>query len=302
MHREPDLEALRALALVAEQGSISSASSQLGVSQQAVSLRIRNLESDLRTRLLVRSARGSRLTPSGELVVGWAAGLLRAADDFTGTVDSLRAHRAQIMDVAASLTVAEHLLPEWIARWRIQRGDDGPVVRLQAENSSAVINAVREGTADLGFIESPTVPTDLGSRTVGHDSIEVVVQRQHPWARKGAVSARELTRTGLVLRESGSGTRQALENAMAEAGHPLQAEPVAEFSTTLGIRSAVMAGVAPGALSSLAVSEDVRTGRLVRIRIRNLQITRPLTAIWAGSGPSRNARDFLEVISRDAKG
>ena len=67
MHYEPDLEALRVLALVAKEGSMSAASAQLGVSQQAISLRIRNLEKDLRMQLLVRSARGSRLTPTGEL-------------------------------------------------------------------------------------------------------------------------------------------------------------------------------------------------------------------------------------------
>ena len=75
MQTEPDLEALRALALVAKESSMSAASAQLGVSQQAVSLRIRKLETDLRVRLLVRSARGSRLTPAGELIVGGKNGL-----------------------------------------------------------------------------------------------------------------------------------------------------------------------------------------------------------------------------------
>lgn len=299
MHNEPDLEALRALALVAKESSMSAASAQLGVSQQAVSLRIRKLETDLRVRLLVRSARGSRLTPAGELVVGWGTTLLTAADEFSDAVDSLRTDRGKMMRIAASLTIAEHLLPEWIARWRISLGDEGPIVQLTAANSSTVIKAIREGTADLGFIETPTVPADLRSVTVAHDTIEVVVQHGHRWAKTGRVSVRELTGTGLVLRETGSGTRQAFENALADAGFPLAAEPAAVLSTTLGVRSAIMAGVAPGALSSLAVSEDTLAGRLVRVRINNLQITRPLTAIWAGTTPPRHVRDFLDVTSRN---
>lgn len=295
MHNEPDLEALRALALVAKESSMSAASAQLGVSQQAVSLRIRKLETDLRVRLLVRSARGSRLTPAGELVVGWGTTLLTAANEFSDAVDSLRTDRGKMMRIAASLTIAEHLLPEWIARWRISLGDEGPIVQLTAANSSTVVKAIREGTADLGFIETPTVPADLRSVTVAHDTIEVVVQHGHRWAKTGRVSVRELTGTGLVLRETGSGTRQAFENALADAGFPLAAEPAAVLSTTLGVRSAIMAGVAPGALSSLAVSEDTLAGRLVRVRINNLQITRPLTAIWAGTTPPRHVRDFLDV-------
>jgi len=203
------------------------------------------------------------------------------------------------MRIAASLTIAEHLLPEWIARWRISLGDEGPVVQLTAANSSTVVKAIREGTADLGFIETPTVPAGLRSVTVAHDTIEVLVQHGHRWAKTGRVSVRELAGTGLVLRETGSGTRQALEDALADAGFPLAAEPAAVLTTTLGVRSAIMAGVAPGALSSLAVSEDTRAGRLVRVRINNLKITRPLTAIWPGTTPPRHVRDFLDVTSRN---
>ena len=143
MHYEPDLEALRVLALVAKEGSMSAASAQLGVSQQAISLRIRNLEKDLRMRLLVRSARGSRLTPTGELVVGWGTTLLTAADEFSDAVNSLRTDRGKMMRIAASLTIAEHLLPDWIARWRISHGNDGPVVQPTAANSSTVTDGRR---------------------------------------------------------------------------------------------------------------------------------------------------------------
>lgn len=301
MNREPDIGALRALALVAEENSISSAGATLGVSQQAVSMRIRGLEKDLRVRLLVRSARGSRLTPAGELVVEWARPVLAAVDEFTGAAESLRTDRIRTMRIAASLTIAEHLLPEWIARWRTWLGEDGPVVHLAAANSTAVVNAVRAGTADLGFVESPAPPTDLGSVVVGSDRIDVVVHRGHRWAQTGTVGARELARTALVLREPGSGTRQVLERALEEAGTPLTAEPAEVLATTLGIRSAVMAGVAPGALSSLAVGEDVRAGRLVRVRVRSLRMRRPLTAVWAGAAPSGSAQDLLRVIAERSR-
>lgn len=247
MRREaPDLEALQTLVLVAEEGSLSAAGNRLGVSQQAVSLRVRALERTLGVRLLVRSARGSRLTPSGELVVGWALSLLAAADRFAEAIDSLREDRGQTMRVAASLTIAEHLLPEWIARWRNSVGESGPLVQLAAANSNAVIEAVRTGDADLGFIETPDVPSDLSSVVVARDTIEVVVPRGHPWAKTGRVSIRELANTRLVLREAGSGTRQAFESALSAAGSPLDAEPAGVFTTTLGVRSAIMTGVAPG--------------------------------------------------------
>jgi len=292
--REPDVDALRALALTAEHGSLSAAAAILGVTQQGVSVRIRSLEATLKVRLLARSPRGSRLTPAGELVAGWAAPLLDAATDFTAATRTLAAHRASRLSLAASLTIAEFLMPAWIARWRASLGQDGPLVHLTAANSRAVIEAVRAGTVDLGLIETPSIPGDLGTTRIGVDTIEVVTATTHPWAASRRVSAATVAATALVLREEGSGTRQALEEALAGAGHPLTAPPVAVASTTLDVRSAIMAGYGPGALSALAVADDVRAGRLARIRVTNLTIARPLTAIWATSRPSPVVRNFLE--------
>lgn len=308
MDREPDLRALRALTLIAAEESISAASARLGMSQQAVSLRIRGLEAALNVQLLTRSARGSHLTPTGELVVGWAAPMLAAVDDFSAASASLRAQRIRTLRIAASLTIAEHLLPEWVARWRIAladgdrhhdagRDEDRPVAHLTAANSTAVIESVRAGTVDLGFIETPRVPDDLGSVTIGRDTIELVVPRDHPWEGPGRVNPAELSQTGLVLREPGSGTRQALEDALEGAGLPLSAEPAAVIPTTLGVRSAIMAGRAPGALSALAVAEDLRAGRLARVRIDGIRIERPLTAVWLGRAPGPAARTLLDSIA-----
>ena len=295
MQSKADLEALRALKLVAQESSISAVGALLGVSQQAVSLRIRGLERDLGTRLLVRSPRGSHLTPTGELVVGWAMPLLKAADDFSDAVDSLREDHTHTMRIAASLTVAEYLLPQWIARWRAGTEQDGLGIQLEAKNSSEVAVAVRQGTADLGLIESPSVPADLSAATIAHDTLALVVEPGHPWANASRISAAELARTPLVLREQGSGTRQALEAALSEVGCALQVPPASVLSTTLGVRSAVMAGIAPGVLSTLAIAEDVNAGRLARVWVSGVTMSRPLTAIWAGPHPPRHVRDFLNA-------
>lgn len=298
MSREPDLDALRALVTVAEEGGISAAGRRLGISQQAVSVRLRALERELGVRLLVRTAQGSRLSPAGEVVLGWASVLLAAADEYAAAVATLRTDARPTVRIAASLTIAEHLLPDWLARRHAELGAGASPVQVTVANSTAVLRALHEGQADLGFIETTTVPADLSSRTVSHDRIDVVAPQGHPWAVRGTVSPAELARTPLVLREQGSGTRQTLEEALAAAGHPRTAEPAAVIPTTLGIRSAVMSGVAPGALSGRAVAADVEAGRLVRVRVRGLEVRRPLTAVWPAGPASPDVRDVLAVVER----
>lgn len=289
-----DLAALRALTLVGQEHSISAASASLGLSQQAVSLRIRRLEKEMGVRLLQRSARGSLPTAAGELVIGWARPVIAAAESFHASAVNLRNDSGSKVRVEASLTIAEHLMPQWIAQWREKVGGAGPVIQLKAENSSKVIEAVRAGAADIGYIETPVVPADLSSLPVAHDTIEVVVARKHPWAQKRGVSLQELARTPLVLRELGSGTREAFEHALADAGYPRSAEPAAVLETMLGVRSAIISGLAPGPLSSLAVAQDIEAGRLCRVQVTGLSILRPLTVIWAGKRLPRHVRPLLE--------
>lgn len=169
----------------------------------------------------------------------------------------------------------------------------------QAANSQEVIARVRAGDADVGFIETPDVPSDLGSVTVGSDALQIVVAPDHDWARERTIDLSALVDAGFVVRESGSGTRRALEAAVQSQGLSLTS-PALVASTTLAIRSAVMAGVGPAALGSLAVRGDIAAGRLVAVTVAGLTIRRPFTAIWLGKNPKPLVRDLLEIVARAA--
>jgi molybdate transport repressor ModE-like protein len=296
---EPDLESLRLLVHVASAGSLSGAARVAGVSQQAASARMAALERDLGVPLLIRASHGTRPTEAGALVVEWATELLAGVDRFGSAVAALRSPAGGSLRVAASMTIAEHLAPAWLT---VLRSAD-PAVRIEliAANSVAVVDAVRAGTAGLGFIESPDLPGDLGHRAIAADELVVVVGPGHPWARRrSGVTVAELAATPLVLRESGSGTRLALERAVAETGREIAA-PALELSTSSAIRSAVAAGGDPAVLSILAVREQLASGALVQVRLRDLRVIRPLTAIWR-SGPepaAAAASALLRIACRD---
>lgn len=295
----PDLESLRALVAVAETGSLTAAHSRLGISQQAVSLRVRGLEQSIGMPLLVRSTRGSALTPAGELAVEWAVTLLAAAEAFSAAVGTLQHDRQREFRIAASLTVAEHLIPHWLSLWHL--GPTTPDVQLTAVNSGAVIDLVRRGEADLGFIETPDIPSDLNTAVVGQDQLIVVTAPAHPWSGREDVTAAELASTKLLWREEGSGTRRALERALRDAGIESVAPPAAVIPSALGIRTTAAAGYAPAVLSALAVRDDVRSGRLARIRFDGLDLRRPLTAIWTGE-PTTDATRLLQIVAGEHSG
>ncbi|WP_229822436.1 LysR family transcriptional regulator [Streptomyces netropsis] len=290
-HRVPDLGALELLLAVARLGSLGRAARELGITQPAASSRVRTMERMLGVALVERSPRGSRLTDAGVLVTDWARRIVEAAEAFDAGAQALRGRRDSRLRVAASMTIAEYLLPGWLIALRTSR--PGTAVSLLAGNSSAVAERLLAAEADLGFVEGLAVPPGLDGAVIGHDRLVVVTAPGHPWARRRApLDAAELAATPLILRERGSGTRQVLDAALASHGGV--AEPLLELASTTAAKAAVVSGAGPSVLSELAVGEELAARRLVEIPVPGVGLRRDLRAVWpTGHRPTGPARDLL---------
>ncbi len=295
-HRVPELGALELLLAVARLGSLGRAAKELGITQPAASGRIRSMERQLGVTLVERSPRGSRLTAAGALVTDWAGRIVEAAEAFDAGARALRGRRDSRLRVAASMTIAEYLLPGWLVALQAER--PGTAVSLLAGNSAAVARRLLEGEADLGFVEGLAVPEGLDGVVVARDRLIVVVAPGHPWARAGrAVTAGELAATPLILREEGSGTRQVLDAALA--AHGGLSAPLLELSSTTAVKAAAVSGAGAGVLSELAVGEEVGARRLVRVEVAGVALARDLRAVWpTGPGPAGPGRDLLALTRR----
>jgi DNA-binding transcriptional LysR family regulator len=301
----PELSAFEVLLAVARTGSLGAAGREVGLTQQAVSARIASIEAQTGVRLVVRTTRGSQLTSAGVVVAEWADRLLDVAQHVDAGLASLRTESRKRVKVVASLTIAEHLVPRWLVCLQTaaaRQGIAAPEVILTATNSTHAIAAVRDGRADLGFIESPWVQRGLRSRVVARDELVVVVPPDHKWARRTMpVTAVELSQAPLVTRERGSGTRDFLTEALRQVlGDSLeQAVPVLELSSATAVRAAVLAGAGPAVMSRLAVADDLEVGRLSAVDVPDLNLRRDLRAIWVGARtpPAGAVRDLLSHLA-----
>lgn len=297
--RVPDLGAMDMLLSVARLGSLGKAAEEHGVSQPAVSSRISHMERLLGVALIERTRQGSALTPAGSLVVDWAREVVGAAESLARGVDALRTESHDRLRIAASMTVAEYLMPTWLNIAHHEDPDLG--IALELANSAGVAHVVREGTVDLGFVEGPARPRGLHASTVGHDRLVVVVGRSHPWARRRSpLPAHELAETPLIQRERGSGTRSTLGKALIEAlGDVEAAPPMLELSSTTAIKSAVQKGLAPAVISSIAVADEIEHGQLVAVAVDGLDLSRTLRAVWpSGRSLLGPARTFVALARR----
>ncbi|WP_219419662.1 LysR family transcriptional regulator [Pseudonocardia nigra] len=293
----PDLDVLDLLVAVAETGSLGAAARRHGISQPAASMRISALERRLRLVLLERGPTGSRLTAAGAAVVDWALPVLDAARALVGGVAALHAEGTGRLRMAASMTVADHRVPVWLNALRARCPDVR--VALQVGNSRHVAELVASGAADLGFVEGPHPPSGLRSRVVESDELVVVVGPDHPWARRRRpVPLTTLAATPLILREQGSGTRDAVWEALCRICEP--ASPAAELGSTAAIKGAVIGGDAPAVLSRLAVARELDEHRLVAVPVTESSLLqRRFRAVWRRAAPPTGAAaELLRIAGR----
>lgn len=294
----PDLEALGLFLTVAESGSVGAAARRLGISQPTASQRLRVLERRMGMVLLERSPAGSALSEDGHLVAEWATRLVADGARFSRNVAALSRRHGSHLQIAASLTIAEHLVPGWLGT--LAAADPELTVAVKPANSDRVAELVRSGQADLGFVEGAGPPERLQSVVVGRDDLVVVVSPEHPWARReGPVTPYELISARLILRESGSGTRQVLDRALEARG--LAVAPAMELGSTSLITGSLTNGTAASVLSRLSVAADLSSGRLVEVGLElgDDSLQRDLRAVWAtGRAPRGAVSTLLRLVTR----
>ncbi|MEV0583237.1 LysR family transcriptional regulator [Nonomuraea sp. NPDC050310] len=291
----PDLDSLKLLVDVGELGSVGQAARAAGVAQPSASKRLAQLERRLGLPLLERTPRGSTLTAEGRMVAGWAVAVLDAARELMRSADAVRRGEAAHLRVAASMTVAEYLVPRWLGEF--QEREPEAQAGLDVLNSAEVIARVVAGEVELGFVEGPSVPEALDSRVVGTDRLVVVVAPGHPWTRRRtALRGVELAATPLVVREQGSGTRETLDRAIGDLH---QAAPRLELGSNSAVKGAAQAGAAPAVLSAYAVEAELATGRLVEVPLAGVNLVRSLRAVWRrGRVLAGPAAVLLAIASR----
>ncbi|MGY5764742.1 LysR family transcriptional regulator [Brachybacterium sp. DNPG3] len=291
----PNLAALELFVAVVDEGGLGAGARRLGIHQPNASRTIAQLEAQAGMALLDRGARGSRPTSAGLLYAAHARELLASARSFSSWLQHARGDEGHQLAVGASLTIAENLMPAWLARLR--RVDLLVRVEPLVLNSTGVLERVRAGDLSLGFIETLHIPGDVNAVTVHRDELVVVVAPDHPWAaRRSPLPRAELAATPLVVREGGSGTRDTYEELVGGAA---EVEPAQVLGGIGAVKVAVAAGIAPAVLSILAVRAQLAAGELVRVDLEGEPMRRPLTAVWTGPRRLRGPAAGLVEVALD---
>ncbi|MDR5865414.1 LysR substrate-binding domain-containing protein [Halomonas koreensis] len=266
---------LQVFVSVARLGTVSAAAEALSLSQSATSQALSDLERQLGVALFERPGRrlclndlGRRLLPRAEELLDGLAGFVAAAREPEGELSG-------VLGISASATVGTYLLPGLAGRF----SEAHPAVdlRLRLRNTVEVIHDVLRLQADLGLIEGECREPALVGEPWCEDRLVVVAAPGHALAHGGALDDAALAAAPWILRESGSGTRAVLEQAMQARG--LRPEARLELGQHEAIKQAVRAGLGLGCLSELSVAGELERGELVALDTP-LSLRRTFSLVW----------------------
>jgi len=291
-----NLNHLRVFRSVCETSSITEAARQLHISQPAASKQLAELESHLGLTLVERRPRGVRLTAAGEVLARHARRLFQEEAAAETALDALLGLELGQLSLAASTTIGSYIVPAVFGEIHAAH----PNVRLSLEiaNAARVEELVLEGQLDLGLSEGSVASESLHVEVFARDEMVLIAAPEHPLvaeARRGKISAQALAGRPLLVREPGSGTREVVQEALAEAN--IRVSAAMTLGSTEAIKNAVAGGLGIAFVSSLTIALERASGRLAVIELADLSIGRALHLLTLdGKTPSPAALEFKALL------
>lgn len=281
------LRQLEVFLAVARTGSVSRAATELALSQSAVSGSLGDLERQFDVLLFDRVGKRVQLNELGRALRPQAEALLAQAQNLE---DALHRHaEAGLLRVGATLTIGNYLavplMAEYMARFPATR------VTLDVENTAAIARKIANFELDVALVEGELAHPELEVAPWRDDELVVFAAPGHPLAQRGTpLDDADLLGVQWIVREAGSGTRQAFDHAMH--GILPQLDIRLELQHTEAIKGAVQAGLGVGCISRVALADAFARGTLVPLAVPQRDFRRKFFFVlhrqkYRGSGIAR---------------
>ncbi len=290
------LRQLQIFLAVSATASTTAAAEQVALSQSATSAALGELENTLGARLFDRVGKKLIINDQGRMLVPQARQILALAHavemQFAGDASLER----DLM-IGASTTIGTYMLPGLIAAYRDRHGKVVP--RVAIANTADVALAVANFAVEIGFIEGPCHVGGVHVEPWLKDELIVVAPPSHELVQRGRkrVTPAMLAKAKWLLREAGSGTREAVEDALVPHLHYLNEG--GEFSGSDAIKHACAAGLGLACLSRSVVSDLIALGRIEEVKTTLPPLTRTLYIVYSKkkklSSSLKEFRDFCRA-------
>ena len=264
-----EIRQLRAFVAIAETGTFTAGAARVHVTQAAISMQIRQLESEIGARVFVRAPRHVILTEAGEQLLRRARHILREHDAALDEIAELAgAERGRLRIGSASAMVLTEQLPAILKDLRKQH--PAAEISVVSGTSEVLVDQILAGEVDIAFVSLPVDVRGIKTERLSEDQLVAIASPRHRLAKQKTVSAYTLAGERLILGERGGNTRRLIDQFFAQAGVTIRV--AMELSRQQAIRRMVEEDMGVGIVPLQSVKDDVEKGRLVRWWIEGAEI------------------------------
>lgn len=267
--RELTLRQLRALAAVAKHNSVTAAARTLHLTQPAVTLQIRNLQTLAGLPLIQRTGDGMLLTDAGREVLALSERIEAAIAACETSLDMI-AGRSKGRVAVGAVSTAKYFVPFVIAGFRAAY--PGIEIALSIGNRQEIGHALRGYDLDIAIMGRPPLDLPMNVHLIGDHPHVIIAPKSHRLARRRRLTLAALAQETFLIREPGSGTRGLMEQLFETAG--IRPTIGMEMSSNETLKQAVIAGLGIAFISAHTVATELDERRLVTLDVVGLPVVR----------------------------
>jgi len=291
-----NIKQLEVFLAVAGTGSFSKGAAATFITQSTVSQHISSLEREFDLQLLDRTGKGALLTEAGKLLALHAGQIVAAMGATEMALKRFKGVEEAALTVGGSNIPASYILPGILPR--LAQRFPGVTVTVCQGDSRGILDRLVRAEMELCVVGSRFPLEGVDYQPVGRDEIRLVVNSGHPWSSCRSVPLSAVKNEPLLFRETGSGTGQAVFDALAQAGLKRESLLIrAVLGSNEAVKQAVMKGLGVSFVSSCSVERELAQGELSAVDVQGLKIDRSFyLAVKSGRTLSPAALAFISVM------
>jgi DNA-binding transcriptional LysR family regulator len=287
-----DVRDLQIFLSVAKHLNYTRAAEEVNLSQPSVSVRMRELERDLGSKLFEQLGKKVALTEAGHLLVPFATRVIAGISDARQAIAELQGMERGTLRIGASTTPGMYLIPRTLANFK--RLYPKIEVQLAVKDTRQIEDGVIRNEFDFGFVGGHLAGDEVDVLPWMTDHLVLVVPSNHNLARKKSIKLADLRKERFILREAGSATRAAVAHHLKKAD--LEVETVMEMENPESVKKAVQSGLGIAFISKFAVETELKARSLVAINVNGLDINRELKIVYRKDKHlGRAAQTFMKM-------
>lgn len=257
---------------VVESQNLTKVALELGLSQSAVSMSIKELETILGKKLFDRINKKLMLNEIGRSFQVAVEPIYKRLCDIESEFKN--SENKGSIRVGASTTIIDYLMPSIVCDYMSRYPN--VKIALKEGNTAHIVSLVKEGKLDMGFIEGDINDSDIIKEVIGQDEL-VIVSANEELAKK-RLKLQDIANYRWVLREKGSGTREVFLNYIKAENVKLNI--FLELGHTESVKSLLLSKKPVTCLSKLAVSQEIASGALRIVDVEGFECVRNFYAIY----------------------